>query len=198
MVRLALLLALSLATASDPVASNPQGVDDPVPAAAPAGADACDLAVAALVSLQLDEGEGAVAVSDEVGGPSLAGETLAGAKSSQPGPKGPSLAMANAYLAARPISAVTACPKVRAYLDSVKVGYGADGVRKAQQDGAGDLLGAMIIQLSLPVLSPDGREAILDMSYVFQRSRGGGGGKTYYWREPAGAWHAGELEQWLS
>lgn len=188
------LSLLVLGSAAGLAAAEPQA--GPAPTVAPASADACDLAVAALVALKLDEGEGAVAVSDEVNDPRLDDETLAAAKGAQPGPKGPSSAMAQAYLSAKPVSAVTACPKVRAYLDSQKVGYGPEGIRQAEREAGRDPLGAMIIRLSLPVLSPDGREAIMDMSYDFRT--GGGGGKTYYWREPAGGWHAGDLERWLS
>lgn len=189
MRRLAALLVL-LATAAPAVA------DEDLQVFAPAGADACDLAVAALVEMQLSEGEGAVAVSDEVDKAELDAKVQAGAKSAQPGAKGPSAAMAKAYLAAKPVSAVTACPKVRAYLDSQKVGYGRDGVREAQRAAGSDPLGAMVIRLSLPVISPDGREAIMDQTYSFRT--GGGGSKTYYWNEPAGPWHSRDLDRWLS
>lgn len=93
-------------------------------------------------------------------------------------------------LAIRPqMSAVTACPALRARLDRYGIAYGKGAVQSATKVQASGNFQNEVVRISLPTISEGGTAALLSTSRV-SAPEAGSGSLQYLTRERTGAWIA--------
>jgi hypothetical protein len=111
----------------------------------------------------------------------------------------PAAGLVRDYLAQQDVAATDACPDLRARLTARGIGYGEAAVASATHGGRYDLpYSPSILSLSRPIVSADGRYALVDFGMVCG-GLCGSGGVTLYAREEAGKWKAvGHGPQWIS
>ncbi len=165
-------LAALLAMAS--IGAAPAKPSNDAPFFAPASADPCDLAVATLVSEKFASSGMAVVFSEEAPGDRVISGGYPG----------------------KTVSAVAACPKVRAWLDTHGIRYGEAAVAKMQGQVVGSKL-VIVVKISLPLLSVDRREANMFEIRGFGSGNPSGYTRTF-WRDGAGGWRTSVFQPWIS
>jgi opacity protein-like surface antigen len=157
-----LLSALSAAAADD------------VPAAQPSAA-ACALAETYLLSIPVVSNGGSIVFSDnDLGVPTdEEGFDLQDLKSNDQISKTVSVKLISALRANGAINAVKICANVRNFLDNRKISYGSDAINFILST-EGMNFKIPIFSMSVPVISDDGKDALLAESYSAGRLSGMG------------------------
>lgn len=84
-------------------------------------------------------------------------------------------------------NAITSCASVRAILDRRRIRYGDKAADEAAQPSTGSFYKAELLSISLPVVSRDGKKAVL-VSSSASGPLAAGGFLKYLRRLPSGAW----------
>lgn len=96
------------------------------------------------------------------------------------------------------LNAVARCPSVRSLLDQQHIGYGSKAVDAADSGDSGKLFTASINTISMPIVSADGKQAVLASSGV-SGPLAGGGFVQFLERQPNGIWRVVAVSPlWIS
>ena len=97
------------------------------------------------------------------------------------------------------VSALAVCLTLAAGLRSKGVRVGPQAVARSLEAGGRSAYSPPVVGVSLPALSDDGNEALLESSYVFGIEGAGSGGLIYFRRDSSGKWSVVSTSQlWVS